>query len=79
MFTSFMLALTMTSVAAVLVISSLNPLFTALLARRVPAPTHCLAHLAGHRAGRPGHGLDVRQPGRRWWLAWVWWWRCSFR
>ncbi|MGM3047362.1 EamA family transporter, partial [Bacillus cereus group sp. BC303] len=32
MFTSFMLALTMTSVAAVLVISSLNPLFTALLA-----------------------------------------------
>ena len=33
MFTSFMLALTMTSVAAVLVISSLNPLFTALLAR----------------------------------------------
>jgi len=33
MFTSFMLALTMTSVAGVLVISSLNPLFTALLAR----------------------------------------------
>ncbi|MCZ8294930.1 MAG: DMT family transporter [Hylemonella sp.] len=32
MFTSFMLALTMTSVAGVLVISSLNPLFTALLA-----------------------------------------------
>ncbi|MEK9803509.1 MAG: DMT family transporter [Curvibacter sp.] len=32
MFTSFMLALTMTSVAAVLVISALNPLFTALLA-----------------------------------------------
>jgi drug/metabolite transporter (DMT)-like permease len=33
MFTSFMLALTMTSVAGVLVISSLNPLLTALLAR----------------------------------------------
>lgn len=33
MFTSFMLALTMTSVAGVLVISALNPLFTALLAR----------------------------------------------
>jgi len=33
MFTSFMLALTLTSVAGVLVISSLNPLFTALLAR----------------------------------------------
>ena len=33
MFTSFMLALTMISVAGVLVISSLNPLFTALLAR----------------------------------------------
>ena len=33
MFTSFMLALTMTSVANVLVISALNPLFTALLAR----------------------------------------------
>lgn len=32
MFTSFMLALTLTSVAGVLVISSLNPLFTALLA-----------------------------------------------
>ena len=32
MFTFFMLALTMTSVAGVLVISSLNPLFTALLA-----------------------------------------------
>ena len=33
MFTSFMLALTLTSVAGVLVISSLNPLCTALLAR----------------------------------------------
>ncbi len=33
MFTSFMLALTLTSVAGVLVISALNPLFTALLAR----------------------------------------------
>jgi drug/metabolite transporter (DMT)-like permease len=33
MFTSFMLALTMTSVATVLVISSLGPLFTALIAR----------------------------------------------
>jgi drug/metabolite transporter (DMT)-like permease len=33
MFTSFMLALTMTSVANVLVISALNPLLTALLAR----------------------------------------------
>lgn len=33
MFTSFMLALTMTSVANVLVISSLGPLFTALIAR----------------------------------------------
>lgn len=33
MFTSFMLALTMTSVAGVLVISALNPLLTALLAR----------------------------------------------
>jgi len=33
MFTSFMLALTMTSVAHVLVISALGPLFTALLAR----------------------------------------------
>jgi drug/metabolite transporter (DMT)-like permease len=32
MFTSFMLALTLTSVAGVLVISSLNPLFTAVLA-----------------------------------------------
>lgn len=32
MFTSFMLALTLTSVAGVLVISALNPLFTALLA-----------------------------------------------
>jgi drug/metabolite transporter (DMT)-like permease len=44
MFTSFMLALTMTSVAAVLVISSLNPLFTALLAalvlhQRIPGHT----------------------------------------
>ena len=35
MFTSFMLALTMTSVANVLVISALNPLLTALLARIV--------------------------------------------
>lgn len=35
MFTSFMLALTMTSVAGVLVISALNPLLTALLARLV--------------------------------------------
>ncbi len=34
MFTSFMLALTMTGVAQVLVISALGPLFTALLARR---------------------------------------------
>lgn len=33
MFTAFMLALTMTSVASVLVISSLGPLFTALIAR----------------------------------------------
>jgi drug/metabolite transporter (DMT)-like permease len=44
MFTSFMLALTMTSVAGVLVISALNPLCTALLARlvlgqRIPAHT----------------------------------------
>ena len=43
MFTSFMLALTMTSVAGVLVISALNPLFTALLAR-----VFLRQHIAGH-------------------------------
>ncbi len=52
MFTSFMLALTMTSVAGVLVISSLNPLFTALLARaflrqRIPWHTGLAIVLAG--------------------------------
>lgn len=52
MFTSFMLALTMTSVAAVLVISSLNPLFTALLAwfflrQRISAHTWVAIVLAG--------------------------------
>ena len=43
MFTSFMLALTLTSVAGVLVISALNPLFTALLARLV-----LKQHIASH-------------------------------
>lgn len=52
MFTSFMLALTMTSVAGVLVISSLNPLFTALLAwlflrQRIPWFTWLAISLAG--------------------------------
>jgi len=51
MFTSFMLALTMTSVAGVLVISALNPLFTALLAaavlrQRIPAHTWAAILLA---------------------------------
>lgn len=46
MFTSFMLALTTTSVAAVLVISALNPLFTALLARIV-----LRQHIAPHTWG----------------------------
>ena len=43
MFTSFMLALTMTSVAGVLVISALNPLFTAILAR-----VFLRQHIASH-------------------------------
>lgn len=43
MFTSFMLALTMTSVAGVLVISALNPLFTAALAR-----VFLRQHIASH-------------------------------
>ncbi len=52
MFTSFMLALTMTSVAGVLVISALNPLFTALLAalvlrQRIPRHTWVAIVLAG--------------------------------
>ncbi|MFN4003591.1 MAG: DMT family transporter [Hylemonella sp.] len=52
MFTSFMLALTMTSVAGVLVISALNPLFTALLAalvlrQRIPRHTWAAIVLAG--------------------------------
>ncbi|HCY15419.1 MAG: permease [Curvibacter sp. GWA2_64_110] len=52
MFTSFMLALTMTSVAHVLVISALGPLFTALLARaflhhRIAAHTWLAIAVAG--------------------------------
>lgn len=46
MFTSFMLALTMTSVAGVLVISALNPLLTALLAR-----LFLRQHIASHTWG----------------------------
>jgi drug/metabolite transporter (DMT)-like permease len=53
MFTAFMVALTLTSVANVLVTMALGPFLTALIARifighRIPA-----AHLAGDRAGGP--------------------------
>ena len=56
MFTSFMLAMTMTSVAGVLVISALNPLFTALIAwlflrQRIAAHTWLAIVLAGAGMG----------------------------
>ena len=52
MFTAFMLALTLTSVANVLVTMALGPLFTALVARVFHRPPHCAAHLGRHRGGR---------------------------
>jgi hypothetical protein len=63
MFTAFMLAITLTTVANVLVTMAIGPLITALFTRlflnhRLPAQ-----NLDGHRARRRGHRLDVLAGG----------------
>jgi hypothetical protein len=68
MYTAFMMALTLTTVANVLITMALAPLFTALGARLVLG--HRLARAPGrHRRGRHRHRLDVRPRGRRRGLA----------
>ena len=79
MFTAFMVALTLTSVANVLVTMALGPLLTALIARvfighRMPARTWVA--IAG---GRRRHRLDVRRAGRGGPLGRARWWRCACR
>ena len=66
MYTNFMLALTLTTVATVLVTMAIAPLVTALFSRaflqhRLPARTWVAIG-----AGRLRHRLDVRPPGARW-------------
>ena len=78
MFTAFMMALSLTTVANVLVTMALAPLFTALVARlalghRLPA-----THLGRHRAGRRRHRLDVRpRAAAAASTCWAPWWRSA--
>jgi hypothetical protein len=58
MFTAFMLALTFTSVANVLIIMSVGPLFTALVARVHHRPAPAAAHL-GWRSWPPGRASST--------------------
>ena len=64
MFTAFMVAITMTTVANVLVTMALAPLLTALIARARARPAAAGAHLGGDRRRRRRHRLDVRARAR---------------
>ncbi len=79
MFTAFMVALTLTAVANVLITMAVGPLFTALFTRVFFAPPIAFAHLGGHCAGRYRHWLDVRHPIEPWAIpisCSVLWWLC---
>jgi hypothetical protein len=61
MFTAFMLALTLTSVANVLVTMAVGPFLTALIARVFIGHRIPVAHLGRHRGGGRRHRLHVRR------------------
>ena len=63
MFTAFMVAITMTTVANVLVTMAIAPLVTALRRARRARPSPAGAHLGGGRRRRRRHRLDVRARG----------------
>ena len=82
MFTAFMVALTLTSVANVLVTMAIGPLLTALLARVFIGHRIAAAHLGWRSSlAGAGHRLDVRHAGERPRPACCWarWWRCACR
>ena len=65
MYTAFMLAITLTTVANVLVTMAIAPLLTAIAARVALGHRLAAAHLGGHRRRRRRHRLDVRQRTQR--------------
>jgi hypothetical protein len=64
MFTFFMVAITLTTVANVLVTMALAPLLTAVAARVFIGHKHRAAHGGCDRGGGVRHRLDVRQPAQ---------------
>ena len=76
MFTAFMVALTLTTVANVLVTLALGPVAHGADGARLHRPPDAGAHLGGDCAGRRRHCLDVRRPDGPGQASWpARWWR----